>query len=643
MGWNDLIGTPFGDEEHQYIVEAEIARGGMSRVFRAHEVVGDRVVALKVMALGSEGGGDTRTFTRRFEHEARAVERLDHPNIVKVFNTGRTDDFVYIAMQLVLGGTYRQRLGRPMPIADACAQMIQMAKALHHAHMHHIIHRDVKPANMLIDDRDPSHLLLADFGIAKIIGQKGVTKTGTAVGTPEYMAPEQAKGEEIDQRADIYGLACVLYESLAGRPPFVGPTALSICYQHVHTRPAYIRGFNPEVPRGLALVIEQALAKNPRDRYATAEDFANALYPFTESVGRGARPSTPLVDLNVHMPSEEDDPELEESSSERTNDVDAFSLPNSAAMDISRATVPLADVSAMLDLSGLGTRHTSSMHAPEEDATMRQTQEMTPVSQPARPRHTRPVQPGLRLKSRPITRPRDSESGSYPMFDATDPSRLSTIQTPVTPLPQAKIALDRSPNSSFSERFPQPSRQRMIILVGVALVVTLLSLLLISHLRPTPGGSSTSLVVVPTNTTIVTQVATTAPTQVPTTVPTQQPTQLAGGPTPTPPSNIKSIMYAADATTTPDTQCITPTRTAFAVGETFTVNVCVNPGYGNATINYLLYWDKQPGQTNATGRQNSDGSKAGFYFSVGPLKAGKYHAVFTWNGSVGQNLYFTVS
>src|SRR6185437_7776123 len=207
MGWSELIGSDFGDEEHQYVIEEEIARGGMSRVFRAREEAADRVVALKVMALGSEGGGDTRTFTRRFEHEARAVERLDHPNIVRVFATGRTDDFVFIARQLVLGGTYRTRLGKPMSVADACYAMIQMAKALHHAHSHHVIHRDVKPANMLIDDRDPSHLLLADFGIAKIIGQEGVTKTGTAVGTPEYMAPEQAKGEKIDQRADIYGLA----------------------------------------------------------------------------------------------------------------------------------------------------------------------------------------------------------------------------------------------------------------------------------------------------------------------------------------------------------------------------------------------------------------------------------------------------
>ena len=257
MGWNELVGGQLGD----YRISGEIARGGMSRVYRAMDLQSRREVAVKVMTLNSDNT-DHSTFVRRFEHEAQAIEMLDHPNIVKVLGAGRTDEFVFIAMQLVLGGTFRQKLGQPLPISEAVTYIIQMARALHHAHTHNVIHRDVKPANMLLDNDDSAHMLLADFGIAKIMGQKGVTKTGTAVGTPEYMAPEQAKGDEIDHRADIYGLTCVLYEALTGRPPFVGPTALSICYQHVHTRPAYVRGFNPDVPRSLALVIEQGLAKD---------------------------------------------------------------------------------------------------------------------------------------------------------------------------------------------------------------------------------------------------------------------------------------------------------------------------------------------------------------------------------------------
>jgi serine/threonine protein kinase len=628
MGWNDLIGASFGDDQQHYIIEEEIARGGMSRVFRAHEVPDGRVVALKVMALGSEGGGDTRTFTRRFEHEARAVERLDHPNIVKVYTTGRNDEFVYIAMQLVLGGTFRQRLGRPMPIADACFQMIQMARALHHAHMHHVIHRDVKPANMLIDDQDPSHLLLADFGIAKIIGQKGVTKTGTAVGTPEYMAPEQAKGEEIDQRADIYGLACVLYEALAGRPPFVGPTALSICYQHVHTRPAYIRGFNPEVPRALALVIEQALAKNPRDRFATAEDFANALYPFTESVGRGTRPSVPLVDLNVRG-DEDEDLDLIDHSSERTNDAEAFAMPM-ASLDGSNITSPMPEASAMLDLSTLATRHAPIPDLAEEDATMRQTQEMTPVSEPLRPRHTRPVQPGLRLKSRPITRPREAgDNSTYPPFDPDDATRLPTIQTPATP-PMLPASRGYSPSSSFSERFTQPSRSRTFILIVAALFATLLTLLVISHVH---SGKGTALVTAPTAT--LTLAPTFTPLASPTQAATQQPTMQ---PTATPPAvNAATILYAANVTSEQDLSCTVASQTTFPTNARLYVNACVRSGYGQAKIWAYL---TRNGQFNAT--RTLYGNGGGFPLPFGPLPSGSYVAQVYWNNSVAQTVSFTV-
>lgn len=537
MTWSDLIGAPFGDEQHHYIIDSEIARGGMSRVFRARETGnGARDVALKVMALGNDSGSDVQTFAKRFEHEAHAVKRLDHPNIVKVFATGRTDEFVFIAMQLVMGGTFRQRLGRPMPVPDACYQMIQMARALHHAHMHHVIHRDVKPANMLIDDQDPSHLLLADFGIAKIMGQKGITKTGTAVGTPEYMAPEQAKGEEIDPRADIYGLACVLYEALAGRPPFVGPTALSICYQHVHTRPAYIRGFNPDVPRPLALVIDQALQKNPRDRFNTAEEFANALYPFTEGSARVSHGMGVGADLLGHM---------RDGDNETRAGDDAYA-PDVMPSDPSGAALP-SNVSVMLDLSTLTTRHGPVTNPPADDDTMRQTQEMMPLQEPSRPRHTRPERP----KSRPITRPRDGEPPSSPYAPTggmTDVAGFSTIQTP-TPFPTTRAAPPpppsrTSPPPRATAPANQPSRPRIFALIATALVVSLLTLLLLSHLR-LANGSSTSTAVVPA--------FTTAPQATPTAVitPTVAPTKA-----PTAQTNIAPLVISAaiaSATITPTT------------------------------------------------------------------------------------------
>jgi len=275
MGWNDLIGRQLG----QYTIVEEIGRGGSSRVYRSRDAEMQRDVAVKVIA---NDGDDRVGFVKRFQREVQAVAQLNHPNIVTVYDRGEDDDIVYLVMQCVLGGTFRQKLGRPLPTGEAASAVIQMAHALHHAHLRGIVHRDVKPSNMLIDAESPRHMLLTDFGIAKVIGTRGLTKTGTTIGTPEYMAPEQAEGKDIDPRADVYSLGCVLYETLAGRPPFIGSTPVSVLYQQVHSRPAYIRGFNPDVPRDLTRVIELALAKRPDDRYGTAERLAEALQPFAE-------------------------------------------------------------------------------------------------------------------------------------------------------------------------------------------------------------------------------------------------------------------------------------------------------------------------------------------------------------------------
>lgn len=286
MHWNDLLGKHIGP----YEVIEELGRGGTARVYRAYQESKKRHVALKVMANESE---DRAGFVRRFEREVAAVAQLDHPNIVAVYDSGEYEDLVYLVMQCVTGGTLRQRLGEPLSVPDACVAMIQMARALHHAHLHGIVHRDVKPSNMLIDTEANDKLLLTDFGIARLHGLRGLTKTGTTVGTPEYMAPEQAEGREIDARVDVYSLGCVLYETLAGRPPFTGSAPVSVLYQQVHSRPSYIRGFNPGVPRELAHVIDVALAKRPEERFPTTDALAHALHPFTEgrdrvSFGAGA-------------------------------------------------------------------------------------------------------------------------------------------------------------------------------------------------------------------------------------------------------------------------------------------------------------------------------------------------------------------
>ena len=282
MGWSDLIGRQLG----QYAIVDELGRGGSSRVYRAQNLELMREVAIKVIFNDAE---DRVGFVRRFEREVQAIAQLDHPNIVAVYDRGETADLVYLVMQCVTGGTLRQRCGRPIPVAEACGAMVQMCHALHHAHQHGIIHRDVKPSNMLIDSTDPRYLLLTDFGIAKLQGMLGLTKSGTTIGTPEYMSPEQSEGKDIDQRTDVYALGCVLFELLAGRPPFVGSTAVSVLYQQVHLRPPHLRAFNSEVPRELGRIIEQALAKHPEERFGTAAMLAEALLPYAE----GSLPQLP--------------------------------------------------------------------------------------------------------------------------------------------------------------------------------------------------------------------------------------------------------------------------------------------------------------------------------------------------------------
>ncbi|HKS70602.1 MAG TPA: protein kinase [Ktedonobacterales bacterium] len=302
MGWSDLIGRTLGDDgdDDRYEIVEELGRGGSGRVYRARDRRQDRDVAIKVLPNDAE---DRQGFIRRFEREAQAVEQLHHPNIVAVYDRGKTEELVYLVMQCVTGGTLRARLGKPLPPAEAAGAIIQMAHALHHAHQHGVIHRDVKPSNMLVDAEDPRRLLLTDFGIAKITGMRGLTKSGTTIGTPEYMAPEQAEGHDVDHRADVYALGCVLFEALTGKPPFTANNPVSVLYQQVHSRPPYIRGLIGETPAGLARVVQQALAKRPDERFGTAEALAQALYPFTESrdvsFGTGAWPQLAEADGTV--------------------------------------------------------------------------------------------------------------------------------------------------------------------------------------------------------------------------------------------------------------------------------------------------------------------------------------------------------
>ena len=258
-----------------YTLERELGRGGMATVFLAHDRKHDRPVALKVLhpelaaTLGPE----------RFQREIRLAARLQHPHILTVHDSGEASGRLWFTMPYVEGESLRDRLRRErqLPVGDALRIAGEAARALGYAHMHGVVHRDVKPENILLT-RDGS-TLVADFGIARALGgDDGLTQTGMAVGTPAYMSPEQAAGDRaIDGRTDQYSLASVLYEMLAGEAPWTGPTAQAIAAKRLTEPAPSVRAVRPNVPGPVDEAIRRALAPVAADRFPSLEQFAQAL------------------------------------------------------------------------------------------------------------------------------------------------------------------------------------------------------------------------------------------------------------------------------------------------------------------------------------------------------------------------------
>jgi tetratricopeptide (TPR) repeat protein len=261
----------------QYLVQRELGRGGMATVYLASDLKHGRLVALKVLRaelaamLGSE----------RFLREIQLAAQLQHSHILPLFDSGTADGLPYYAMPYVEGESLRSRITRErqLGLEDALRITREVAAALRHAHAHGIIHRDIKPENILLT-REGS-VLVADFGIARAVdvaGGERLTETGLALGTPSYMSPEQAAGDgQLDGRSDLYALGCVLYEMLAGQPPFGGPTAQAILARHAVDPVPSLRTVRSTVPLGVEHAIDKALAKVPADRFATAGEFVTAL------------------------------------------------------------------------------------------------------------------------------------------------------------------------------------------------------------------------------------------------------------------------------------------------------------------------------------------------------------------------------
>ena len=280
-----LIGRRFNDK---YDIERELGRGGMATVYVARDVRHRRTVAVKVLrpelsaALGSE----------RFRREIELTAVLQHPHILPLFDSGSADGHLYYVMPFVDGETLRARLVREgrLAIDDAIRLATEVAEALAYAHDHGIVHRDVKPENILLQG---DHALVADFGVAVALenaaGER-VTRPGVSVGTPLYMAPEQVMDQTVDGRADVYALGVVLHELIAGVPPFSGPSAKQVLAQALTSEPSSLSAVRPDVPPHVAAAVRKALSRDSNDRFATASDFAAALAT-PSTANRGVPPA----------------------------------------------------------------------------------------------------------------------------------------------------------------------------------------------------------------------------------------------------------------------------------------------------------------------------------------------------------------
>jgi tRNA A-37 threonylcarbamoyl transferase component Bud32 len=260
----------------RYTIESVLGAGGMATVYLAHDIKHDRKVAVKVLRpeLAAVLGAD------RFLNEIKVTANLQHPHILPLHDSGEANGILYYVMPYVEGESLRNRIEREkqLPVEDAMQISREVADALSYAHGRGVIHRDIKPENILLQS---GHAVVADFGIARAIDRAGgetLTETGMALGTPAYMSPEQAAGSgDLDGRTDLYALGCVLYEMLAGQPPFTGPTVESVVHQHLTVEPPNITSLRPAVSAQIAGALERALAKTPADRFNPVALFAEAL------------------------------------------------------------------------------------------------------------------------------------------------------------------------------------------------------------------------------------------------------------------------------------------------------------------------------------------------------------------------------
>jgi tRNA A-37 threonylcarbamoyl transferase component Bud32 len=279
----------------RYELEELVGTGGMSSVYKAHDRLLERTVALKVL---HERFMDDDAQVERFKHEARAVAQLSHPNIVTVIDRGERDGRLFIVFEYIDGENLKALVVREAPLAvdDAVGLVLPIARALAFAHQHGLVHRDVKPQNVLLPE--DGEVKVTDFGIARSLDvQGGITQTGTVMGTSDYIAPEQARGVKATAQTDIYALGIVLYELLTGEVPYQGDNFVAVAMQHINEPVPSVRELRPDVSPRLDAALRRALAKSPRDRFPSMDAFAAELQAALAEPHNGAGPADETIAL----------------------------------------------------------------------------------------------------------------------------------------------------------------------------------------------------------------------------------------------------------------------------------------------------------------------------------------------------------
>src|SRR2546426_11179364 len=290
--------------EGEYRLERLLGKGGMGQVFLAHDLTLEREVAIKV--LPPDVSQDDQV-VRRFQQEAKTAAKLDHPNIIPIYRVESEGGLNYFVMKYISGTSLEDLLDKKEPLAVTEIQRIlwEAACALGHAHQRGVVHRDVKPANIMFDH--DGRVMLTDFGISKALqAATGLTATGMIIGTPHYMAPEQGKGAAVDGRADQYSLGVVGYRMITAELPFSGDSVHTIIYKHIYEEPPLASTKRPGIPAALTVAISRALAKEPDQRFPTMEDFATAVWPEqpVASPARSRGPARPRSRATADAPTE---------------------------------------------------------------------------------------------------------------------------------------------------------------------------------------------------------------------------------------------------------------------------------------------------------------------------------------------------